>query len=170
MAYKYSYEGFNKETMGRASSTNQHISLKKTVETANAVKGKKVETAISYLEKVMDEKVPVPYKRYTMAIAHRPGKGISTGGYPVNVAKEIIRLLKAASKNAKEQEVSGELYVISVSGRKGTTRYHPGRYQGRKMKSTNMEVIVGSRAKKETKKKVKTEVKKEVSKKWLREK
>ena len=46
MAYKYSYEGFNKETMGRASSTNQHISLKKTVETANAVKGKKVETAI----------------------------------------------------------------------------------------------------------------------------
>lgn len=146
MAYKYSYEAFNKETMARASSTNLQISLKKTVETANAVKGKKVVTAISYLEKVMDEKVPVPYKRYTMAIAHRPGKGISTGGYPVKVAKELIRLINAATKNAKEQEISGELYVLSVSGRKGTTRYHPGRYQGRVMKSTNLEVIVGTRS------------------------
>lgn len=165
MAYKYSYESFNKETMARASSTNQHISLKKTVETANAVKGKRVITAVAYLEKVMDEKVPVPYKRYTMGIAHRPGKGISTGGYPVNVAKEMIRLIKAAAKNASELEISGELYVISVSGRKGTTRYHPGRYQGRKMKSCNLEVIIGSRAKKETKKEVKKETKKEVAKK-----
>lgn len=158
MAYKYSFEAFNKETMARSSSTNQHISLKKTVETANAVKGKKVTTAISYLEKVMDEKVPVPYKRYTMGIAHRPGKGISTGGYPVNVAKEMIRLIKAAAKNAAEQEIAGELYVLSVSGRKGTTRYHPGRYQGRVMKSCNMEVIVGSKVKKETKKVTKKEV------------
>lgn len=161
MAYKYSYEAFNKEIMARASSTNQRVSLKKTTETSKALKGKKVTAAITYLENVMDQKVPVPYTRYTMGIAHRPGKGISTGGYPVNVAKEILRLLQGAVKNAAEQEISGDLYVISVSGRKGTTRYHPGRYSGRKMKSTNLEVIVGSKVvapKKEYKKPAKKEV------------
>ncbi len=164
MTYKYSFEGFNKEIMARASSTNQQVSLKKTVETAKALKGKKVVNAIAYLEGVMDEKIPVPYKRYTMGIAHRPGKGIATGGYPVNVAKEILRLIKAAAKNASELEISGDLYVISVSGRKGTTRYRPGRFSGRQMKSTNLEVIVGSRTK-TAKTETKTPAKKEVTKK-----
>jgi len=159
MAYKYSYENFDKETMAKASSTNLSISLKKTVETANAIKGKTVTNALVYLNKVTEEKIAVPYKRYVMGVAHQKGKGIASGGYPVNVAKELIRLINGAKKNAEEKEISGELYVISVSGRKGTTRYRPGRFSGRVMKSTNLEVIVGLKPKKEEVKTKKKEVK-----------
>lgn len=147
MAYNYSYEGFNKEVMARSSSTNSAISLKKTVETTKEIRGKKVSTVINFLEKVIEKDAVVPYRKYRAEMAHQRGKGIDTGGFPVNVAKELLRLINSAVKNAKEQEISGNLYLISVSARKGTNRYHAGRYSGRKMKSTNVEVIVGVKQK-----------------------
>jgi large subunit ribosomal protein L22 len=143
MAYKYSFEKFNKETMARASTQNAQISLKKSVETAKAIKGKKISTVINYLEKVIEQKAVVPYTRYNTEMPHRKGSGIMAGGYPVKVAEELLRLVKAAEKNADNQEISGNLIVISCSVRKGSSRYHYGRYMGRKMKSTNVEVIVG---------------------------
>lgn len=143
MAYKYSFEGFNKETMARASSQNVAISLKKSVETAKALKGKKVSTAIDYLQKVIAQKAVVPYTRYNAEMGHKRGKGIMAGGFPVKVAEEFLRLVKGAEKNADNLEISGELVVINASVRKGTGRYHYGRYMGRKMKSTNVEVTVG---------------------------
>jgi len=143
MAYKYSFNNFNKETMAKSSSTNVAISLKKSVETLKAVKGKKVSTVKDFLGKVIEKKAVVPYTRYKAEMGHKRGKGIDTGGYPVHVAKEVLRLVAAAEKNASEQEISGDLFVLNASCRKGSARYHNGRYSGRKMKSTNMEVIVG---------------------------
>lgn len=148
--YNYSYQDYNKETMARASDTNVAISLKKSVEACKAIKGKKVGTVIKYLEAVMDQKAVVPYTRYKQETPHRRGKGIDTGGFPVAVAKELLRLVKSAEKNAKERELGDNLYVLNASVRQGASRYHYGRYSGRKMKSTNVEVIVGV---KESKKK-----------------
>ena len=147
MAYKYSFQNFDKESMARACGINLPISLKKTVETANAIKGKKVSQVIKYLEGVIKQEVVVPYRRFNSEMPHKKGKGIAAGGYPVFVAKELLRLVKSAEKNAKEQEISGDLYVISVSCRKGSSRYHYGRYSGRKMKSTSVEVIIGPKIK-----------------------
>lgn len=145
MAYKYAFEKFDKDVMARAHSTNLKISLKKSVETARFIRGKKVSSAINFLERVIKQEAVVPYKKYRAEMAHRRGKGIDNGGYPVNVAKEMLRLLKAAEKNASEKELSDKLYVISVSVRKGPARYHNGRMMGRKMKSTNVEVVVGEK-------------------------
>ncbi len=153
MAYNYSYQNFNKEVMARAFAQNSTISLKKTVETAKFINGKKVSTVINFLGRVEEKEAVVPYRRYNTEMAHRRGKGIDTGGYPVKVATEILRLVKSAQKNAIEQEISGELYLLSISARKGTNRYHAGRYSGRKMKSTNLEVIVGIKEKKKEVKK-----------------
>jgi large subunit ribosomal protein L22 len=101
------------------------------------------------LEGVINKETVVPYRRYRAEMAHKKGKGIDTGGFPVSVAKEVLRLLKSAQKNALEKELSEEnLYVISASARKGPSRYHYGRYSGRKMKSTNVEIVVGERDKK----------------------
>ena len=152
MAYNYSYQGYDKETMARANNSNVHISMKKTVETARFIRGKKLSTAIKVIEGVIDQKVVVPYKKYRYETAHRRGKGIDTGGYPVNVARELLRLLKAVEKNASEKELGEKLYVISLSCRQGTGRYHNGRMMGRKMKSTNVEVVVGERKSPEVKK------------------
>lgn len=157
MAYNYSFQGFDKNTMARACGSNLSISLKKTVETAKELKGKKVSSAINYLERVADQKAVVPYRRYRAEMAHQRGSGIDTGGFPVNVAKEIITLLKSAQKNATDLGLEENLYVLSVSGRKGATRYKPGRYSGRKAKNTSVEVIIGVKPKKTEAKEAKKE-------------
>lgn len=145
MAYHYSFQEFEKETMARSSAANLPISLKKTVETLNAIRGQKVSSAINYLERVSKEEAVVPYRRYNQEMAHKRGRGIATGGFPINVAKAVLKLLKSAQKNASEQEISGEIRIISASARKGSTRYHYGRYSGRKQKATNVEIVVGVR-------------------------
>ena len=45
---------------------------------------------------------------------------------------------------------------MSASCRKGVSRYHYGRYSGRKMKSTNVEIIIGIRENNKTVKKTDT--------------
>ena len=147
--YKYSYEGFDNASMAKACGRNLSISLKKTVETAKAIKGKRVSSAIIYLEHVTEQKAVVPFTKYKAEMPHQRGKGIDTGGFPVNVAAALLKLVKSAQKNAKEKELSEEnLRVISVSARKGPARYHYGRHSGRKMKATHVEVIVGEVTKK----------------------
>ena len=149
----YAKKNYNKETMARAASTNVGISLKKSVEAAKFIKGKKVSTVINVLEKIIDKKTVVPYRKYRAEMGHKRGSGVDTGGYPVTVAKEFLRLVKAAQKNAIEREITGELYLISLSTRKGAQRYHSGRYAGRQMKSTSVEVVVGLKDNKEVSKK-----------------
>jgi ribosomal protein uL22 len=153
MTYKYSYEKFDKEKMARANAVNLPVSLKKSVETLKTIKGKRVESAITFLESVTEQKSVVPYNKYRTEMPHKRGAGIAAGGFPVNVAKAILVLLRNAQKNAAEQEISGTLYVQSASCRKGSRRYHMGRNMGRLMKSTTIEVIVAGReVKKVTKK------------------
>ena len=117
MAYKYSFQNFDKEIMARASATNLAISLKFSVETLKQIRGKKVSDAISFLKE----------------------------GFPVKVAQDVLKLVESAVKNASEQELGDKLYIISASARKGTTRYHYGRYSGRQMKSSNVEIVVGGK-------------------------
>lgn len=142
MAYKYSFEKFDKETMARACGTNLKISLKKSVEVSRAIRGKKLDYAISYLEKVMEEKQVVPYVRYIQEMPHKKGSGVMTGGYPTKVAEGFLKVLRSVKSNAKEQELDENLVIKAVSVRKGSARYHYGRYSGRKMKSTNLEIVV----------------------------
>jgi len=149
----YAFNKFDKEKMARANGSNLSISLKKSVELAKAIQGKRVDSAINYLERVIEKKQPVPYTRFKQEMAHKKGKGIAVGGYPVNVAKEFLKLINSAKKNASEQEVSGDLYIVSFSARQGPSRYRPGRHQGRKMKMSNVEVVLAVREKKKTTKK-----------------
>ena len=92
--YKYSFENFNKESMARSCASNLSISLKKSVELANALRGKKVSSAVKYLEGVTKQKVVVPYRRYRAEMGHKRGAGIDTGGYPVKVAEEFINTIR----------------------------------------------------------------------------
>jgi len=160
--YNYSFQSFDKTTMARSHGVGLAISLKKTVETAKAIQGKKLTTVFHYLEDVLDMKRAIPYRRFNAEMGHKRGKGIASGGYPIHVIKEVIKLIESAKKNAESQEISGDLYLISVSCRKGNSKYHYGRYSGRQMKSTTVEVVVGVKSNKKQSK--------EASKKWLREK
>ena len=143
MAIKYAEKLASTKEVGKAKGANLKISLKKSVETLSAIKGMKVDNAISFLEDVVEQKRPVPYKRFNREVPHKKGKGIAAGGYPVAVAKQILVLLRNAKKNAEELEISDTLYVISASARKGARRFHTGRNIGQMIKSTNVEIIVG---------------------------
>ena len=153
MAYNYSYEGFNKESMARSSSSNSRISLKKSVEVARALQGKKVHVAKAFLENVTAQKQVVQYKRFNTEMAHRKGKGIMSGGYPVNVAEQFLKVLHNAVKNAENLNLGDELKIVSASVRKGPSRYKMSRLSGRKMKSTHVEIVIGQAAKKKAVKK-----------------
>ena len=76
MAYKYSFEKFEKETMARACANNVAISMKKSVETARSIRGKKLSSVMNFLERVAEKKAVVPYKRYISEMPHRRGKGL----------------------------------------------------------------------------------------------
>ncbi len=151
----YAFEKFDKASMARSSGNNLRISLKKTVETAKALQGKKVDQAIKYLERVIEQKSVVPYTRFNTEMPHKKGVGIAAGGYPVKVAEDLLILIKNAQKNAANSELGENLYIVSISARKGVQRYHNGRYFGRKMKATNVEVIVGVKETKKAKKEAK---------------
>lgn len=143
MGQEYAFKEFDKETMARARGSNLTVSLKKSVEVSKAIKGKKVEYVKRYLRNVIEGKEVVPYTKFNQEMPHKKGKGVSSGGYPKNVAKEILGLVESAEKNAENNEINGELYVLSVSARKGVARYRMGRFIGRQKKSTHLEVVVG---------------------------
>lgn len=141
---KCAFEKYDKEKMACAKQRSATISLKYSVEVARFIRGKKLNYAINLLNDVIQKKQVIPYKRYFKEVAHKKGAGISTGGYPVNVSKEFLRVLNSAKKNAQEKEFGKDLYILSISCRKGTKRMRQGRYFRRK-KSTHLEVIVGSK-------------------------
>jgi len=147
-----------KNIMAKSSGSNLKISFKKSCEVAKELKNLKVDRALSYLESVRDLKVAVPYRRFNAELGHKKGKGVDTGGYPKNVAIGLITLIKSAKKNAIHLGLDEKnLRILSVIATKGMGRYIPGRYSGRKMKSTNVEVCL-------------VEKEKEVKKKWLKKK
>ncbi len=148
MAYKYAFEGYNEEVMARAYRVNLPISLKKSVELAKFLKGIDVKKAIDILDEIIDKKRVVPYTRYIQEMPHKKGEGIATGGYPVKAAIHFKKLLILAFKSAKEKELGEDLYIKSISARKGTSMWKMGRYLGRKAKRTNLEIVLEVKSKK----------------------
>ncbi|MEK6851692.1 MAG: 50S ribosomal protein L22, partial [Candidatus Thermoplasmatota archaeon] len=94
----YSAQNLDEETTARAIGRELPISPKKAVELCRAIRGKTVEDAKDYLERVMAMKQAVPMKRYKTMIAHKAG--IGPGRYPVKVARHFLKVLQRAEENA----------------------------------------------------------------------
>ncbi len=89
---------FKIESMARAYGREMPIPWKKAVELARALRGKKVETALEYLDNVIALKQAVPFKRYKRWVAHKAG--IGPARYPVKAAQYFKRVLESAVSNA----------------------------------------------------------------------
>jgi len=85
-----------KKTEAVVNGKNVVISTKYAIAICRFIKGKKIEDAISDLEKVLVFKKPVPMKG---EIPHRKGK-IMSGRFPQNATKEFIKMLKTLKANA----------------------------------------------------------------------
>ena len=99
--FGYSIIGLDKDRSAIASKRDSPISFKKTRKVCNAVKGKQLQKAKEYLERVLQFKEPIPFKRYKKKQAHRKGKGFGPGRYPLKSVKVVLELLNEVENNAE---------------------------------------------------------------------
>ncbi|MGI6471634.1 MAG: 50S ribosomal protein L22 [Candidatus Methanomethylophilaceae archaeon] len=122
------------------------VSPKFAREVVGMIRGKKVEVAAIMLEEVMEQKRPVPLKRYNKRVSHKAGVG--PGRYPVKAAKAVLSVLESAMSNAEYKGLNVESMVIStISVSRGAViPGHMPRAQGRatpwNQETVNIEVII----------------------------
>jgi len=188
--YNYSTNGIVEEHMAKAIGRSLPISTKTSVEICNFIKKRPLNKAKNLLQSVIDKKAAIPFKRFKGNIGHKKGK-IATGGYPENACKEIFKMLESVEANAQFKGLNtSNLIIKSIIANAASRPWHYGRQARRRMKRTNIEIVVEEQAVKEDKKetnakKVETkkeepkekptqtskpkEPKKEEAKKWLSE-
>ena len=153
----YAVKKFNKEHMAKAMSRGLPISLKKSVEVCNFIRGKNVNEAKEMLKKVSEKKMVVPFKRFNKDLGHKKGEG--PGRFPVNVTNSLRKLLETAEANAQFKGLNtSNLIIMHICSHKGGKAWHFGRKRRRQMKRTNVEVVVEEKAKKEPVKEQKKDV------------
>ncbi len=145
---------YDEKKMARAHGIALPISMKKTVELCNFIRGKELPKAVSLLEGVLEERVAIPFRKYAKGgTGHKPG--IGPGRYPKKACTEVIKLLRQAQANAKNKGLdTANLVVNSILAKKGAQTWHFGRQRRRMMKRTHVEVTVmeAARAEKAEKK------------------
>lgn len=165
--YNYSTKMENEESISKAVGRDLSISTKQTIEVCNFIKEKKIDEARKILEMVISKKMAIPFKRFTRGAGHKKGAGPAK--YPVSCCKEILRILNAAAANASFKGLNPSNMVISVlCPQKGAKRWHYGRQRRRKMKRTNLEIVLKEETEKKEKPKAK-EMKKEKKKPEVKE-
>ncbi|MCD6589813.1 50S ribosomal protein L22 [Candidatus Woesearchaeota archaeon] len=164
--YRYSFQGYDKETMARALGRSLSISTKHAIEIANYIRGKKLSAAQKLLELAIEKKKPIPFRRFTEGAGHK--KGVGPGKFVVKASREILKLLREVEANATAKGIMDPV-IIHISAKKASIPLHYGRRPGRKMKRTHVEVVVTGIVEKKEKqgvekkkeKEIKTEEKKE---------
>ena len=145
----YTYEGDTRTSVARARGVELPISPKKTYEVLNAIRGKSLEEARTFLEEVVELKRAVPFRRFNQETAHK--RGIGPGRFPKKVARSILQLLQNAESNAEYEGLdTGQLFVFVASSARG--KIHKAsmpRAQGRATawneQTTHVEIVLKER-------------------------
>jgi len=145
-AYSQNPEGQN---LARAKANEINISPKHAIEIAGFIKNRRAHDAIEYLEKVVDQKKAIPFKRFNRNVAHKRGlEGWDAGRYPKKASLAYIRLLSAVRKNAEYNGLDTEKLVIvhaSANRGRGQKAFFPramGRATPKVRETVNIEIIV----------------------------
>lgn len=135
------------ETMARAYGRDLPLAWKKSVELARALRGKTVDGARDYLERVIALKQPVPMKKYKRWVAHKAGTGPAR--YPVKAAKAFLKILESAVANAEftGKDDPDAMVLRVINAHKGATSkgYRPrayGRSSPWNQDTVNLEIIL----------------------------
>ena len=151
--WKYSYKPRDRDkTIAKAVIRNVPVHPKVFYELLNTVRGRKLEEAIKYVERVIALKEAVPFRRYSGKQAHKRGLGAKwgwpAGRYPVKAAKYLLRLLENVRNNAENQGMDTErLKIVHLAAHKGVVykRFMPrayGRASPKNKMTSNVEVVV----------------------------
>lgn len=149
----YSYKDYNSERQARVLGKDLGISTKVSIEICNYLRGRKVSVAKKLMKEAMELKTPIPFKRFTDGVGHRKGR-LTSGRYAVNAATGFLKMLESVESNAQDKGLDAEaLVIVHINAHKGAQQWHYGRMRRRKMKRTNLEIVVEESAVKETPKK-----------------
>ena len=145
--------------MARAIGMALPISFKQSVEICVFIENKNVNDAKKLLQNVSEKKLAIPFKRFIFDLGHK--KKIGPGRYPEKASKEFIKLIEAVEANAQFKGLNTSNLVIKhISAHKAGKAWHYGRKTRRRMKRTNVEIVVEEAKKSEAADK-KQKVKKE---------
>nr|AJS12865.1 LSU ribosomal protein L17e L22p [uncultured archaeon] len=152
MRYRYAFKS-DKENIVKVVGRDLGISTKQAIELCSFIKGLELKKARELLEKVMQKKLAVPFKKFTEGAGHK--KGMSSGKYPLNASEHFLALLKALEANAQNKGLSSELKIIHACAQKAPRQFHYGRKRRIKMKRTHVEIAaeeIEAKKERETKK------------------
>lgn len=145
--------------IAKAAARNLPISKKHSVEICKFIRGMNLGKSRELLKKVIDKEIAVPFGTFNRDTGHRKGR-VGPGRYPNKASKYFILLLNSVESNAVNKGLDiNSLYIQSIMANKGSTIWHSGRLGRRRIRSTNIDVVVAEREKKE-KKEIKKEDKK----------
>lgn len=143
--------------MAKALGTALPISFKQSVEICRFIKNRNVEEAKKILHNVAEKKAAVPFKRYNWDLGHK--KKLGPASYPEKASKEFIRLIESVEANAQFKGLNtSNLIITHVSAHKAGKAWHFGRKTRRKMKRTNVEIVVEEKKKAQEGKQEKTKM------------
>ncbi len=155
--YKYSFQGYDKETMARAVALSIDISTKHAIEISNYIRGRKLSTAKKLLELAIQKKKAIPFKRFTEGAGHKSTVDkVGRGKYVVKASRQILKLLKEVETNAMQKGIMDPV-IIHIAANRASTPYHYGRKPGRSMKRTHIEIVVKGEVDKKLLQKIKAE-------------
>lgn len=102
------------QKVAKAIRKDAQISPKVAIEIAAFLRGKKLDVAMRSLDRVLEMKEAIPYRRFTNAIGHRKGP-MASGRYPQKASTEFLKILKNAKANASTNGLSGDLIISHVA-------------------------------------------------------
>lgn len=127
--FGYSLQSYEPDKMARASGRDLRISWKKAVEVCRFIKGRRLNEARELLEKVLKKEIMIPYTTFNRERAHHGSVSRhSSGGYPIRVVREVLKILKNLEANAESKGLNVEkLVVVHAAAHKGPVirRYIP---------------------------------------------
>jgi large subunit ribosomal protein L22 len=137
------------QNIARGKANELPISPKHAIEIAGFIRNRRTGDAIEYLNKVIDQKKAIPFKRFNRNVAHKRGlEGWDAGRYPKKASQAYIRLLSAVSKNAEYNGLDLDKLVIvhaSANRGRGQKAFFPramGRATPKRRETVNLEIIV----------------------------
>jgi len=127
----------------RVEGTN--VSHKDLIQVCAAIRYKKADWAVSFLEKVAEGEVPVLYRSYNKKIGHRRELGGRKGRYPQKAAKAVLKLLQSAMANGRVAGLGEEFTILTASA--NTKEVYPrmapkGRRVRSALRTSRIEIIL----------------------------
>jgi len=119
--FRYSFKTYDPVLHIRASLREVDISPKAAREICAAIRGLTIPQAKDLLERVIEKKAPIPYRRYKKEVAHRgSNSGFAAGRYPTKAARKVLEAVMSLEANSDFKGLdSGRVRIIHSAAHRG---------------------------------------------------